>query len=742
MTIQQFLSNVQVRHFVPGRVRIKIGRRFWASVDAAELQDFLEKMEGVRRVRVRPYTGSVIIEFSGDIQALDEFASGFTGYILTHASAFQHVLCPSHEKAVDVRRPCRSPISSETLSPRTHLLAFLGLGGILVSNLLKRILFGSSMAQGPFSLAGVVSVVSALVLWSARTRHMQPHHRRLVPVLNMASLIAVVASESLTAVEILFVGHLSLWAEEQSERRTARYVEEFFPTLPETVQVVENGVVCRRALSEISPGQLVVVGPLETVPVDGNVLDGCATVEEAHLSGRAMPRTCRQGHRVYAGSRVLEGKLLVETEKNAQESSLAQIHALVREGLAQRTSMERAAEVFSRRSLKLGAWATAVTFMFTGELRRAMTVFLVFSCPCAMVLAASSVVTTALLAMWRRGVFVKSGRTFEMVSLLDAVCFDKTGTLTAGLLSVHGIYPRAPWMAEDDILLLAAAAEKDSPHPVAVALRRAVESIGRQPPVASQQEVVPGLGVRAQLHGETILVGNALFMEKHGVAVGYFAKKAQEHRRHGRLVIYVARNGRLQGLVAFGSQARENLQAFLQSLRHVGFRRLDLVSGDSATAVALFAQGLGFDDVQGDLDPEAKARWVVERQNQGYRVLMVGDGINDSPAFSRADVSTALRPEGAPAALEAADVVILDGDVRKILLLRRAGQKMLRLAHQNFALAVMTNVIGFAVAVTGTVGPGPVGLLHLVHTVGILMNSARMFRIDSQDRVRSQDPLG
>jgi len=391
-----------------------------------KLRTFLEDMGWVRRVEVRPRSGSVIIEFDPSIRIPDDFVGNLMTHLIANADRLHESQTPSPGAIAREPGAFPSPAPKESLLERRHRFAIFALGGVLVSNMLKRLIFGSSLANGPLSFAGVVSVTAAVMLWSRPSHNGSRHHRRVVPLLNLASLVAVAASESLTAVEILFVGHVGLWAEALSERRAARFVEASFPALPHTISVWEDGNLHLVPLSEVNPGHIVVVGPMEMVPVDGKVVAGQAVVEEAHLTGRAIPRVCRQGHRVFAGSRVLEGSLHVDAEKSPQESSLAQIRTLVLDGLAQRTHLERQAEVFSRRSLRLGAWATAATLIFTGEMRRAMTVFLVFSCPCAMVLAASSVVAAAVMALVRRGIYVRSGRVLEVFPSLDAVCFDKT----------------------------------------------------------------------------------------------------------------------------------------------------------------------------------------------------------------------------------------------------------------------------------------------------------------------------
>lgn len=711
----------EMRHFIAGRVRIKIfPKRPWGAHVALKLQDFLGKMEGVRRVEVRPFTGSIIFHFSRNPESAHAFLKMLEGYWRAHAAELGECFQPSrqvHEKTQAV----------DTVS----LFTLAGLGAILAAAFYKRVFFGAALAQGPFSAAGIMSLTATVLLW--RKKSALGHRHRLLPVLNGAALVAVAASRSLTAVEILFVGYVSLWMEAKSEQRAARYLAECFPALPQIIDVLEAGTVRSRALSEISVGDVVVVASGRIVPVDGTVTEGWATVDESHLTGRALPRTCGAGRPVYAGSRVLEGTLHVVTEKSPHETLLARIRALVHEGLSQRTELERKAELYSRRTLTWGGWATAGALAVTMDLQRALSVFLVFACPCAMVLAASSVVTTAVAALMGRAVLVKNGRSLEAAPVLDALCFDKTGTLTAGVLSVHAVHLRAPWMSVEEILALGAAAESESSHPVAVALREAAEKTGRTIPTVREREVVPGRGVRAQLEGATVLVGSEAFVRDQGVSVSYFSKKAAEHRHHGRLTVYVVKDNRLQALVVLRASALEDLSQFLEALRNEGVRRIELLSGDSSAAVRRFAQGLGFDECLGDLDPQAKARRVEELQQQGYRVGMIGDGINDTPAFSRAHVAVALGPQGAAAALETADVVFLDGQIRKLLLLRRVGRKMLQLAHWNFTLALASNILGALAAVTGNLGAGATGLLHVAHSGVILANSVRMFRAGSED---------
>lgn len=727
------LSAARVRHFLPGRVRIKLPHGLRDAHGAQSLQAFFGKMEGVQRVTARSFSGSVIFHLSRRETSADAFWKALQDYCFTHLAEFQECLNPAGK--ITETKASAFPLGGtyEQSIDRLSVLTLAGLGGLLVAAFIKRLLWGSGLAQGPVSPAGILSLTAAVLFWRKDMRNQRPYHRRLIPVLNGAAFLAVSASRALTAVEILFVGYVSLWLEAKSEQRAARYLAESFPALPSMIDVMEGDSVHERPISEINKGDVVVVQQGRVIPVDGFVQDGTAAVDESHLTGRTLPRVCRQGCAVFAGSSILEGTLSIITQRSAHETALARIQSLVREGLQQRTALERRAEVYSRRTLTVGMWATAVTLGTTMDVQKAVSVFLVFACPCAMVLAASSVVITAVAALTRRAVVVKSGRSLEMAPVLDAICFDKTGTLTAGLLSVGEVYPRAPWMKGEELLALAAAAEGDSAHPVAVALRHAAEKAGQKIPAVEDQEIFPGQGVRVRVGGETVLVGKESFVRDHGVSVAYFAKKAREHRRQGCLVVYLVKNNRPQALMVFMSSAREDLRDFLETLRKDGVRRIEILSGDSSAAVQRFAEGLPLDECSGDLDPESKAHRVEDLQTQGYRVAMIGDGINDAPAFSRADLGVALGPHGAAAALETADVVLLDGDVRKFLLLRRMGKKMLRMAYVNFVWATSSNIVGALTALTGIFGPSAAGLLHVLHTGVILVNAARMLRADPND---------
>ncbi len=570
MLSQDILSQSQLRHWIRGRIRLHAPQVKGNPERARALKVFFEKIDQVRRVSVRPWSGSVILEFTSHTATLHEMVRAIMEHAVENLDKFKPCGKFSTRSVAQFCNDQRNGHSKSHRSQGVHLVALWALGGLFIKDPLKRLLWGSSLGQGFFSPTGIVSCLAAMILWKKPPSPERPHHRRVKAFLHTASALALMGSRAVTAAEILFLGHLGFWLETKAEEKALRSLEDCFPSLPPSMDVLEDNQIDRRDVRDVRVGD-------------------------------------------------------------------------------------------------------------------------------------------------------------EVAPLLDAICLDKTGTLTEGLLSVQHVFPRAPWIPPEDVVVLAASAEKEALHPVETALRRHCQAMERQIPNCQEQKIFPGYGVRAHMEGQTILVGSASFMKDQGIPISYFAKKAAYHRRLGDLIVYVAKNNRLKGMITLRSRPVVNLDRFLHDLRRQGFRVIDLLSGDSSIALRRFAEGLAFDACLGEMSPEDKSRWVQERQKQGFRCLMVGDGINDTAAFSKAEVAAALGPHGATAALETADVVVMDGNVRKILLLKTVGNSMLDRACWNFTIAFLTSITGAFVAMTGWVGPGVVGLLHLGHTAAILANSARKF---------------
>jgi cation-transporting P-type ATPase C len=283
-------------------------------------------------------------------------------------------------------------------------------------------------------------------------------------------------------------------------------------------------------------------------------------------------------------------------------------------------------------------------------------------------------------------------------------------------------------MVPQKVLWLAAAAESQNPHPLARAIVE--EAAGRNvfPPPPSSSEFVLGKGVRAAVEQDTVLVGNEGYMKEEGVDVRYFQKRARQLMESGHTAIYVAKNGKAQGLIGVANPLRPDLAKVMDWLRRDGVRVLCLVSGDTEPVARRISQELSLDECRALLRPEEKSVYVEELQQRGLRVVMVGDGVNDALALARAEIGIAMGAGGSEVAVEAADIALADNNLKRLIRLRQLSRQTLRVVEQNHWLAVSTNGVGILLAAAGRLSPLTAGLFHVVHTLGIMLNSRRLLR--------------
>jgi cation-transporting P-type ATPase C len=605
-----------------------------------------------------------------------------------------------------------------------HLVAITGYSAYL---LVRRLIFGSAVSQGPLSLTGVVAAVGSFPLM--RHAWQDLHERRgisLFPFLAGTCLLAIIMGEAFTALEVIWISGLSMLLEDYVTDRSRRAIREALQVTTRNAFVLVQHREKEIPAEEVRPGDTVVVHTSEKIPADGVVLRGEALVDEASITGRAGLELRTVNHRVYAGTIVHQGLIYVRAEKVGEETYLNRILQLVQDSLANRAPAEKTADVLAARLVRLGALATVGTAFVTGSFIRAFTVLLVVSCPCASALAASTAVSAALANSARRSILIKGGLYLENVGKADCFCFDKTGTLTIGQPRVVEVVPRTARQDPARILALAAAAEVHNTHPLAVAIMQEAKTRGITVPAHAVCEFVLGRGVRARMRGETILVGNAQFMEDSDVDIAYFAKKAMRLVEEGHTVVYVARTGSLQGIIGVANAVRPGTAGVLDWLKGDGVSSLCLITGDTEPVARALARDLGFDNHGATLLPEEKAMFMERLSREGRRVAMVGDGVNDALAISKADIGIAMGAGGAEVAIEAADIALLDSNMERLITLRQMSKQTLRVIEQNHWLAVSTNVAGVALGAAGAITPIMGGLLHIVHTLGIMLNSSRL----------------
>lgn len=555
--------------------------------------------------------------------------------------------------------------------------------------------------------------------------------------LGGTAVAAVAAGEAGTALEVLWIhsgaGLLTSWITERSRQAISEIMRISDPQVFMLVDEVEVAV----AADSLTVGALVAVHTDERISVDGQVARGSALVDESPITGRAEFALRQAGDPVFAGTIVREGWLHVRAERVGKATYLAHIFQMVEESLENKAPIEGVADQLARTLVNLGFVATTGTLLLTGSLWNAFTVMLVMACPCATALAASTAVNAAINRAARRHILIKGGRYLEEIGKAEVVCFDKTGTLTTGRASLQTIVSVEDGM-DATLLEWAAAAEGHSRHPLALALVSHAKASGLTLSSPDLSESFLGMGVRAVWIEDKseILVGNHKLMDRFHIPMGA-AHGALDSLPADHTVVYVAKNGNLLGWLVFSQQLRTDAHAVITQLRETGVTQTLLVTGDENPVAQTLATSVGLDSCYASVLPEEKARLVTKFGHNGHAVIMVGDGVNDALALAKADVGVAMGAGGSAVAIEAADIALVRDDLRDLVFTRSLSQQTLRVVHQNFWIATGSNVIGVMLGATGQLSPLAAGLLHIVHTLGVLANSSRLLRYDSHKADRA-----
>ena len=481
-----------------------------------------------------------------------------------------------------------------------------------------------------------------------------------------------------------------------AEGRSRRSVAHLLDIRPDTAHVERDGVLQTVPPQEVAVGEVLLVRPGEKVPTDGVVLSGNSSLDTAALTGESLPRDVAPGDGILSGCINGSGVLRVRTTRPFGESTASRILELVEHAAEHKSRSERFitrfARVYTPVVVALAVLLALVPPLFTGAwgtwIYRAL-MFLVVSCPCALVISVPLTFFGGIGGASRRGILVKGASHLDTLSRVQTVVFDKTGTLTEGVFEVTAVHPEQ--LDERELLHLAAHVERHSTHPVAAALRRAYPEEQDGCRIEDVREYA-GLGLTASVNGQSVAVGNSKLMEQVGAA--------WRPCHHEGTIIHVAVEGSYAGHIVISDRIKEDAAAAVSGLRQAGIRKTVMLTGDQEAIAATVAQTLGVDEFHAGLLPADKVA-CVERLLPEGPLAFVGDGINDAPVLARADLGIAMGALGSDAAIEAADVVLMDDKPSKVALAVRIARRTLRIARENLWLAI---VIKLAVLVLAAFG--------------------------------------
>lgn len=547
-------------------------------------------------------------------------------------------------------------------------------------------------------------------------------------LMTIGALAAVAVSEWAAAVIVVFFMRIGDYVETFTAERARRALKDLTAMAPQTARVERDGAEVDVPVAEVRVGETVIVRPGENIPVDGEVIGGQATVDQATITGESMPVEAGPGAKVFAATIARLGSLRVRALKVGADTTFGKVIKLVEQAEANRGEVQRFADRFSGYYLPVVMGVALLTYLLSRN-PLATAAVLVVVCSCSFALATPLAMIASIGAGARRGLLIKGGKYLEALNRADVLLLDKTGTLTLGRPQITDVFPLEGFSA-DEVLALAASAERYSEHPLAEAVREAAKS--RNLPLREPEgfEAVPGIGVRAWVNDRLVAVGSRRVISEPESLSSLAGLEAE-----GKTTLYVVCDGKLAGVLAAADTLRPEVPEALAAMGRLGVRQIELLTGDNEQTAASLAERLGL-RYRANLLPEDKIAVVKEYQARGHVVVMVGDGVNDAPALAQADVGIAMGAAGSDIAIEAAHVALMREDWTLVPELFQIARRTMGVVRLNLAFTACYNLAGMSLAALGFLPLTLAAAFQSLPDLGILANSSRLLRQKRQGEKR------
>lgn len=714
-----------IRHELPGRIRFTIrgGAR-----ESVHRFGALKEMGGVLWLRVNDKCASLVVGYDPEVVARGALLSAVLRAYSLEKERSATLLAPRKTRS---KMSCACSGSSKGAVPKAAR-RFAAISAIMGVTFIRTTILGGAVAQTACSPLGLFALAFSLPLIRSGIRKLKTKRVDLDGFLGAGTIAAVAAGEALTAFEILWINSgaelLTAWTAERSRKSISKILE----ITSHHTFVLQDGVEVEREVRDVRFGDTVVLHTGEKVSVDGAIIDGEALLNEAPITGRRELSHKAAGDMVYAGTFVREGVIRVKASHVGDRTYLARVMRQVQDELENRAPIEGVADRLAASLVKIGMGVTVLTFLITGSAWRAFTVLLVMACPCATSLAASTAVSASIGAAARNRILIKGGRYLEEAGQCDVVCFDKTGTLTTHEPILLEIAP-AEGVGKRELLRLACSAEAHNHHPLAQAIKAEAKRQGVSPVPHTVCDYRMGMGIMAEINGEEVLVGSLKLANEYGIATPACSNELEGFRARGLTVLHVFKNKEAQGVLCLDAKVRPEAGNVIHRLQQMGVKRTMIITGDEESSASRLANDLGLGEYHASIMPADKAKIVSRIMADGHKILMVGDGVNDTLALARADVGVAIGAGGAEAAVESADITLADDSLEALADVYGLSRWTMRVVRQNFWIATGSNIVGVALGATGLLSPVAAGLIHIAHTLGVVANSSRLLTFSTKN---------
>lgn len=583
---------------------------------------------------------------------------------------------------------------------------------------------------------GAVIISGIPMLLLALTRLIREKWISSALLIAIAMVASLLIGEIFAAGEVAWIMALGALLEDWTVERAKKGLRNLINLTPQTGRRIMDGKEEMISVDEIKIGDTLRILPGESVPVDGEIINGTSSLDQSIMTGESLPIDKDVGDEVFCGTMNLYGAIDIKATSLGENSSLQKLIDLVKAADEKQAPTQRIADKWATWLVPVALIIAIAAWLITGNIERGVTVLVVF-CPCALILATPTAIMAAIGQATKYGVLIKSGEALETLGGLNTLVFDKTGTLTYGNLAVSDIISLKDDLDEMDVLNIVASCEELSEHPLAKAVVDKAKEVEIDIEEPQDFKMFPGKGVSCKNSYGQVYAGNSKFLSGNNIDFNVDSELNQL-KHEGKASIIVALNDGVVGLIGLSDVIREDSKNMIENLHELGTETI-LLTGDNTETANYFASQVGIGKVYGNLLPQEKLDWIEKLKSEGKKVCMIGDGVNDAPALKTADVSVAMGSVGSDVAIEAADIALLGDDIGKIPYLKKLSNSTLFTIKANIILSMTINAVAIVCSVLGLLNPVTGAIVHNAGSCLVVLNAALLYDRKFDDSIKKID---
>ena len=723
MLNKDYLLDCKILHEIRGRIRIKSRALKYLGIHKEEITKQLMQVHYIQSVEISSITGTILVYF-------DNFS--LTGENLI--SLLQNTL---NTYLVDIYKNEKKQISNKyvierRLQEESPQEIIKNIGAAVLLLLLPNPKTKLTGIRRLFNYKTLSTVSLALPVLKNGIYSLIQNKRPNADTLSSTAIVSsIILGSERTALTIMILEKFAELLTVYTMKKTRGVIKDMLSVGENYVwkQSDDENTAKKVPIEEISKGDLILVQTGEKISVDGTIEKGEAIIDQSAITGEYMPVTKKAGEEVFAGTLLKSGNITVKAEKVGDDRTASRIIKLVEDAAFNKADIQSYADTFSAQLIPLNFLLAGIVYVSTRNLQKALSM-LVIDYSCGIRLSTATAFSASINTAAKNGILIKGSNYLEELSKSDTVIFDKTGTITEGKPKIQTLKTFGKNMKDNRMLALAAAAEETSSHPLASALLNEIKNRGLKIPKHKESVIKVARGIETFVNKDIIRVGSQKYMEENDISLKMAGDIVKGMQNRGEIVIYVAKNNDLIGVIGVSDPPRENIKKAMNRLRNQGIDDIVLLTGDLRQQAETIASRMSMDRYESELLPEDKAKDILKFRSIGSKVIMIGDGINDAPALSYANVGIALGSSRTDIAMEAADVTITSDDPLLIPGVIGLAKNTVKIIKQNFAMAIGINSFALVLGATGLLPAIYSSILHNSITILVVGNSLRLLKYD------------